>query len=189
LRNAEYCIFNQQYSKEEYEALVPQIIGHMKKTGEYGEFFPIRLSPFAYNESIANEYDPLSKQEALAMGFQWADEVPSTVGKETISYDQLPKNPDEFSEALLPHILKCVTCGRNYKLIQKEINFYKRMHLPLPQECFNCRHARRMAMRNLRNLWAGVCSNCAKHIETSYAPESQKEFKIYCETCYQNEVA
>lgn len=28
----EYCIFNKQYSKEEYEALVPKIIEHMQKT-------------------------------------------------------------------------------------------------------------------------------------------------------------
>jgi len=189
LRNAEYCIFNQQHSKEEYEELMPRIIEHMKKTGEYGEFFPAHLSSFAYNESIAQEYAPLSKQEALAHSFRWVDELPSTVGKETISHDQLPKNPDEFGEAILKHTLKCVRCGRNYRLILKEINFYKRMHLPLPQECFNCRHARRMAMRNPRNLWPGICANCGKQIETSYPPESQKEFKIYCEQCYNAEVA
>ena len=188
LRNAEYCIFNQQYSKEEYDTLVPQIIDHMKKSGEWGEFFPVGLSPFAYNESIAQEYAPLSKEAALAGGFRWADELPSTIGKETITHEQLPKNPNEFGEVLLSHILKCVTCGRNYKLIQKEINFYKRMGLPLPQECFNCRHARRMAVRNPRNLWPAICANCGKNIQTSYTPESQKEYKIYCESCYQQEV-
>ncbi len=31
LRNASYCILNKQYTKEEYEALVPQIIEHMSK--------------------------------------------------------------------------------------------------------------------------------------------------------------
>jgi len=188
LRNAEYCILNKQYTKEEYEELVPKIIEYMKKTGEYGQFLPARLSPFAYNESIAQEYAPLSKEAALATGFRWADELPSTVGKETISHEQLPKNPDEFGEDLPSYILKCTTCGRNYRFIQKEVNFYKRMHLPLPHECFNCRHARRMATRNPRNLWSGLCANCGKQIETSYPPENQKEFKIFCESCYQTEV-
>jgi hypothetical protein len=35
LRNKEYCILNKQYSKEEYERLVPQIIAYMTQTGEW----------------------------------------------------------------------------------------------------------------------------------------------------------
>ena len=34
LRNQSYCILNKQYTKEEYEALVPKIIEHMTQTGE-----------------------------------------------------------------------------------------------------------------------------------------------------------
>src|SRR3989344_5634258 len=49
LRNKSYCILNKQYTKEEYEALLPRIIKHMNdmpyidKKGRvyrYGEFFP-----------------------------------------------------------------------------------------------------------------------------------------------------
>ncbi|MFA5917619.1 MAG: hypothetical protein WC850_05300 [Candidatus Gracilibacteria bacterium] len=65
LRNKQYCILNKQYTKEEYEELVPKIIEHMKKTGEWGEFFPSYISPFGYNETVANEYFPLSKDEVL----------------------------------------------------------------------------------------------------------------------------
>jgi len=32
IKNKEYCIFNKQYTKEQYEELVPKIINHMKKT-------------------------------------------------------------------------------------------------------------------------------------------------------------
>ena len=64
LRNKSYCIFNKQYTKEEYETLVPKIIEHMKQTGEWGEFFDTSLSPFGYNETVANEYYPLSEEEA-----------------------------------------------------------------------------------------------------------------------------
>ncbi|MDD5146640.1 MAG: hypothetical protein PHN39_02780, partial [Candidatus Pacebacteria bacterium] len=64
LRNKQYCILNKQYIKEEYEELVPKIIQHMNdmpytdKKGRvyrYGEFFPPELSPFCYNETIAQE--------------------------------------------------------------------------------------------------------------------------------------
>jgi hypothetical protein len=36
----------------------------MKQTGEWGEFFDTSLSPFGYNETVANEYYPLSEEEA-----------------------------------------------------------------------------------------------------------------------------
>ncbi len=65
LRNQEYCIFNKQYTKAEYEEVVGQIITHMQTTGERGEYFPSSVSTFGYNETVANEYYPLDKEEAL----------------------------------------------------------------------------------------------------------------------------
>ncbi|MFA5936628.1 MAG: hypothetical protein WC822_01980, partial [Candidatus Paceibacterota bacterium] len=68
LRNKQYCIFNKQYTKEEYFELREQIIKHMNempfldKKGnvyKYGEFLPTELSPYCYNESLANDYFPL----------------------------------------------------------------------------------------------------------------------------------
>jgi hypothetical protein len=35
----------------------------MRITNEWGEFFPTWLSPFGYNETVANEYYPLSEVE------------------------------------------------------------------------------------------------------------------------------
>ena len=35
MRKKSYCILNKQYTKEEYESLVPRIIEHMMKTGEW----------------------------------------------------------------------------------------------------------------------------------------------------------
>jgi len=53
LRNAKYSIFNKAYSKKDYLELREKIIAHMKETGEWGEFFPVKYSPFAYNETLA----------------------------------------------------------------------------------------------------------------------------------------
>ena len=168
--------------------MVPKIIEHMKKAGEWGQFFPISLSPFAYNEAIVNEYLPLSKDEALKQGFKWQDEIPSTVGQETIAYDELPRNPSLYSDDLLKQVLKCGHCKRNYKFISSEIAFYKRFGFALPSECFNCRHQRRMNARNRRDLWPGTCVKCSASFETSYNPDQQKEFKLHCEKCYQKEM-
>ncbi len=66
LRNKSYCIFNKQYAKEEYEVLVGEIIENMIANGERGEFPPTTISPFAYNETVAQEYMSLTREEALA---------------------------------------------------------------------------------------------------------------------------
>ncbi|NUJ98007.1 hypothetical protein HGA92_04450 [Candidatus Gracilibacteria bacterium] len=65
LKYKKYCILNKQYTKEKYEILVPKIIEHMMKTGEWGEFFPSSLSPFGYNETVAQEYYPLTRRDVI----------------------------------------------------------------------------------------------------------------------------
>ena len=66
LKNKSYCILNKQYTKEEYEELVPKIIEHMIGMWEWGEFFPSSLSPFGYNETVAMEYFPMTREEVLS---------------------------------------------------------------------------------------------------------------------------
>ena len=55
LKRKSYCILNRQYTKKEYEELVPRIVEHMKKTKEWGEFFPVHYSSFGYNETVAQD--------------------------------------------------------------------------------------------------------------------------------------
>lgn len=61
LINKSYCIYNVQYTKEQYEQIVPKIITHMQKQWLWGEFFPPHISMVPYNDSIAYEYFPLHK--------------------------------------------------------------------------------------------------------------------------------
>lgn len=188
LRKKSYCILNKQYSKEEYEELKNKIIESLRVRNEWGLFLPKEMSPFAYNEAIVNEYMPLSKEEALAKGFRWKDDIPETRGQGTIKYSDLPTYPNAYSDSLMKETLTCENCDRNFKLINREINFYKKFRLSLPANCFNCRHAARMSKRNPRDLWKGKCASCSKEIFTSYRPEDQSKYPIYCESCYNKEV-
>ena len=131
---------------------------------------------------------PLSKEEALSRGFKWRDDIPFTSGQETKQISDLPQNPEEYREELTKEILSCESCNKNYRFINSEILFYKRMKLPLPTKCFNCRHEARMKSRNPRSLWNSKCDKCSQNIKTSYNIENQKKYKIYCEKCYQQEV-
>lgn len=182
LKKKEFCILNKQYSKEEYEKLRDKLIAHMKKTGEYGEFFPADHSPFAYNETIAQEYFPLEKESATKQKFAWRDEHSSARGKETIGWKDVPVSMDDVQDSITEEIFACTNCQKNYRIIPQELAFYKRMNLPLPQRCFDCRHISRMNLRNPRKLWNRQCNNCKKPVETSYSPGRPE--KIYCEECY-----
>ncbi|KKT00987.1 MAG: hypothetical protein UW07_C0014G0016 [Candidatus Nomurabacteria bacterium GW2011_GWF2_43_8] len=215
LRNKEYCILNKQYSKEEYEKLKERIIEHMKRTGEYGEFFPMSLSQFEYNATIAQEYFPKTKEEVLREGLRWND--PDTKSYTiTVKPEDLPDNVKFVNEDILKETIGCAHasacehgCSTAFKMIPRELEFYKRMNLALPRLCPNCRHYGRISKLNPLKLWHrkcqcagtksenGIYKNLAKHylhgeefcpneFETSYAPD--KPEIVYCEKCYQQEV-
>lgn len=183
MTHAEYCIFNKQYSKAEYEALVPRVIEHMKKTGEWGEFFPAANSPFAYNETIAQNYFPLSKETALAKGYKWHDEEQKNPGVEKII---LKDSINDTGEEVTKQVLTCDVSGKLYKITPQEFKFYKEMGIPIPRTHHDERNKARMAMKNPRKLWNGNCSLCSKPIETTYSPDRPE--KVYCESCYLAEV-
>lgn len=178
LRYQEYCILNKRYSKDEYEKLLPKIIEDLKQKNEWGEFFPIKLSPFSYNETLAQEYFPLSKNEAIAKGYHWRIEKPPT---ET-QIITVPDTIHEIDENILKEILICETCQKPFKIIKPEFIFYQKQNLAIPRLCPNCRHAERMNLRLPRKLWNRGCHQCSQPMKTSYSPERPE--RVYCEKCY-----
>src|SRR3989338_3170990 len=225
LRKKQYCILNKQYTKEEYEKLVPRIIEHMNsmpyidqkgRVYKYGEFFPPELSPFAYNETIAQEYFPLTKEEALAKGYSWKDPEARNY-QITLKTEDLPDHIKDVKDSILEEIIGCEheqkcneQCTQAFKIIPQELAFLRKMNLPLPRLCPNCRHYQRIKQRNPLKLWHRKCQctgetseyevyqNTADHIhhtkdqpcqnefETTYAPERPEI--VYCEECYLREV-
>jgi hypothetical protein len=210
LRHKQYCILNKQYTKEQYEELVSKIIKQMNdlpyisprknpKTGEgqvykYGEFFPPELSPFYYNETIAQEYFPLTKEEALKQGYRWKEREERNYTID-IKNEDIPDNISEVDESIINKVIECghkgtcnEQCTEAFKIIPEELSFYQRMNLPLPRLCSNCRHYQRLKQRNPLKLWHRHCMkpNCSNEFETSYSPDRPEI--IYCESCYNKEI-
>lgn len=169
LKHKEYCILNKQYSKENYEELLPRIIKHMTETKEYGEYFPYDLCPFAYNESVVMDHLPLKKEEALKMGFRWRDEE---------------KKVDDPTSS--DKILTCEITGKKFKLIPEELEFYKKMDLPLPKRCPDQRHFDRMSKRNPWKLYDRKCAKTGVPIKTTFAPNRPEI--IYSKEAYLKEI-
>ncbi|MDP2789261.1 MAG: hypothetical protein Q8O46_04445 [bacterium] len=213
LRKKSYCIFNKQYTKEQYEGLTPKIMEHMNtmpyvdKRGlvyKYGEFFPSELSPFAYNETIAQEYFPLTKEGALGQGYKWEDGETRN-HKIDIETKDILDHIKDITEDIVSKVIACEhtgkckeQCTEAFKIIPEEFKFYKRMGLPLPRLCPNCRHYRRIGLRNPLKLWGRQCMcdktshanhldiGCPSEFKTSYAPERPEI--VCCEKCYQQEI-
>ncbi len=203
LKKKQYCILNKQYTKEEYEVLIPKIIQHMNdmpyidKKGrvyKYGEFFPIELSPFGYNETSAQDYFPLNKNQAFLNEFNWR-EPRARDYKITVSSSNLPDLIDEVPDSIVDEIIGCEhvgecadDCTTAFRVRSEDLKFYKRMNLPLPRLCSNCRRYARLKQRNPLKLWHRKCmkEGCENEFENRYAPERPEI--IYCERCYQQEV-
>lgn len=183
MRSNQYCILNKQYSKDDYEKLAPRIIAHMRETGEWGEYFPAQLSPFGYNETIAQEIFPLTKDQALAAGFKWSDYTPPPPKVKTVPANSLPETSVEIDEKITECAVSCAVSGRPFRITKAEVEFYRRQHLPLPQLHSDERHKRRIAKRNPQELYQRRCAETGRVIETSYSPERPEV--VYCEEAYQ----
>lgn len=183
LKHAQYCILNTQYTKEEYEALVPRIIEHMRSTQEWGEYFPVPFSPFAYNETEAFDAYPLERSSVLQRGWRWRDAEESVPDvQKVIVAAQLPESIDAIPDDILQWAITCPVTRRPFRIIKQELAFYRDMRLPIPRLHPDERHRRRMALRNPRKLWTRACGKCTKEIMTTYAPERPEI--VYCEECY-----
>ena len=186
LKRQQYCIFNVQYSKEEYFALKEQILRHMKQTGEFEKPFPITLSPFAYNETVAQDYYPLDEKSCRANGWAWRTKKNEKTAYQGPEID-VPQSIDEVDDEITKTIFSCATSGKQFKFIPQEIKLYRTHRIPLPDLCFNERHITRIQRRNPRWLWKRTCANCHAELESSYAP--QRPEKVLCESCYIAEVS
>ncbi|MDD4628672.1 MAG: hypothetical protein PHE68_04760 [Candidatus Peribacteraceae bacterium] len=183
LNRKQHCILNRQYTEDDYERIVPRLIEYMQKTGEWGDFFPPALSLFAYNESIANDYYPLTEAQAKALGYRWKERDSREYAPPTFVP---PASVGEVRDDVIQETLACGTCGRNYRIQAQELALLRSVRMPLPAECFFCRHHNRMRKRNPRHLWQRSCAKCKKELQTTYAPERPEI--IYCEECYLKEV-
>jgi hypothetical protein len=223
LQNKQYCILNRQYSKEEYEALMPVLIKYMNdvpytdalgRTYHYGEFFPSEFSPFAYNETIAHEIFPLSRNEAELKGFRWRDEAGKHYAP-TLASDKISSTIAGTDDNVLQATVECEhrgaceqNCTTAFRVTPAELALYRRLNLPVPRLCPSCRHYERLKLRNPMRAYDRQCecggvgsvrgefknfgthshgiNRCTAQMKTTYAPDRPEI--VYCEDCYQAEI-
>jgi len=185
--NKEYCILNKQYTKLDYEELVPKIIEHMMKTWEWWEFFPSSLSPFWYNETIAIETYPMKQQDALKQGFNWSTyEQPFPKVEKIIPANKLPNDIKNIPDDILNWAIECEITKRPFKIIKQELDFYRKYNISIPKKHPDERYYDRTKLINPRKLYDRKCDKCWIEIKTTYAPDRSEI--VYCEECYEKQV-
>lgn len=196
VRKKEYCILNKQYTKEQYEELIPKIKKHMEEMPyvsargieyKYGEFFPPELCAFAYNETFAQNFFPLTKEEALKRGYRWRDVEPKEYAVSMKAAD-LPDHIKDAPDSILNEVIGCDSCRRGFRIIPLELQFLKSRNLPLPRQCPFCRISEKF------DIWAKgyrqvlrSCDKCGAEFQTRYT--KQEAPQIICKQCYLAEYA
>ncbi len=165
----------------------------MLQTGEWGQYFPAWLSPFAYNESVAQDYYPLTEKTALQEGYTWHEKEESDYQEEwytplsieqydekIVGYDQAVKNIQECMNG----VIRCSITGKPFKIISQELVYYIEHHIPLPDICPDVRYLERSKLRNAHHLYERQCAKTGEKLMSTYAPDRPEI--IYGEKAFQD---
>lgn len=166
MRKKKFCILNKQYTAAEFKDLSTKIIKELTSKKIYGEFFPASWCPFPYNTTPANEHFPLDEHQATQLGYRWAADKPT---------------PQAKSKS---NVSICITCTKPFRILVSESELYKRLSVPEPTTCADCRYKERRARRNPRKLYTRQCmyEGCSTTFMSSYKPTRPET--IYCEQHY-----
>ena len=151
MKKNKYCLLNKQYSAPDYEKLLERVARHMQETGEWGRFFPFQLSPFAYNDSVAQDYYPLGKEEAIALGCRWKTARSAEMNTRA---QTVPRGLFNATDTLCKTTFQCEVSGDYYRLVPQELSFYRKLKLPVPCKSPETRHRERMARVRNEDLQA-----------------------------------
>ena len=179
LKKKQYCVLNKQYTKQDYEKLVREIVELMRKTGEWGEFFPLELSPAPYNHSLAQRVYPLTREEAKNAELWWYDKP--LVSGQAVDASDLPDELPRSDEAL---VVRSAASGTLFRITSEEIRRYRDFKVPLPRVSYDERMQERAVELGGVELYERQCAETGKAIITPISPETP--WIVWEKTAYEN---
>lgn len=184
LKDARYCILNKQCTKEEYEKSVPKIRQHMEdmpfidsrgRKHIFGDYPPIELSYFPYNDTAAQSLYPLTKKKAKGEHFGWMEPSKTEDSQGAIPAQDLPDSIFDVTDDILQKTIISKSSNRKYRITQQELLFYRKYKIPLPRESFFERHEKRSRMATSFRLYERKSDKSGKPIVTSYPPDAPEK--------------
>lgn len=142
LRNKSYCILNKQYEKSEWELLVNKIFEHMDSNRILWDFFPAKLNPFYFNDTMAWLLWNFTKEEVVENWFLWRDkpikvDIPSWAEiieiSELKNYEWYDKDWNwQINLEIMKKVIKDSSWNL-YKIVNQEYDFLVKYWLPIPE--------------------------------------------------------
>jgi len=76
----------------------------------------------------------------------------------------------------------CQNCKKDFTIEPNDFGFYKKMGVPAPKLCPECRARLRLSFRNERCFYKRKCDHCKKETITMWSPS--KSFPSWCHDCW-----
>ncbi|MEK7616368.1 MAG: hypothetical protein AAB420_04145 [Patescibacteria group bacterium] len=192
LKNKSFCIFNKQYTEQEYWVKIDELKTAMLKRGEYGEFFPPEYTQAPYNICMANAFSGYDDIETAKKYGYRVEDIPES-SQDTISAsinaEDLPTDIRDVKDSILQEVVLDTVNNKKFRFTNQELQFYRRFNIPLPQihPSVRLENYRRKFGPVILKFFERECMKCGKQIQSVYPTDDPKI--VYCERCYQQEIA
>ena len=189
LNRKSFCIFNTQYTEEEYWKRLDEIKCRLLDRGEYGEFFPLKFSPNYFYASAALIY-LLDEAKEKALGALHIDpESYGAVGEE-------PEGVEKMTTADIPDHIRDMDPSvwakrmvfdekerRRFSFIAPEIRLYKQLNIA-PSNIHPMTRLKNLVFEANSAIFVdATCNKCGKALTVSKNATYQNR-KIYCREDY-----
>ena len=188
LNRKRFCIFNRQYTEEEYYRQVDDIKCRMLEAGEYGKFFPVSFSPTRFLDSGAALFFLSGEKEARELGaLSYAPESFGASGEVSESAlrscEDIPSDLADLAETWAGVPIYDEGVARRFTFLKPEIAFYHRLLIAPPGRHFIAR-VRDMAFRANSGVFEkNACAKCQKEILVAKNAAFPSR-RIFCRPCY-----
>ncbi|MEK9131094.1 MAG: hypothetical protein AAB429_03190 [Patescibacteria group bacterium] len=189
LNRKSYCIFNKQYTQEEYWSKLDEVKCAMLDRGEYGKFFPAALSALGVKYGFNYVVAPFSADELIKIGGRDDDPIagmrfaPYDVNAPTSNIDDVPDRIADVGDEWIGKQFFDAEANRRFSVNAAELAYRKEHGYPFPRCHYTARLKDLVASCNGPLQEKAACAKCQKEIMTSQSTVYPKRM-IYCKPCY-----
>ncbi len=190
LQRKAFCIFNKQYTEEDYWRKVDEIKCAMLDGGEYGEFFPAGFSPSYWKDSGGQFWFGATDGDVKKLGAMDFDpESQDAIGQDLLgaatitSATEVPDTIQELGDEWINKPLMDEEVRRRFSFIRPEVEFYRKMHIAPPVKHSISRMKDLWREANMGSFTQADCAQCGKTLRVA-KNAAHLNRRIYCTADY-----
>ncbi|MEK9157353.1 MAG: hypothetical protein AAB448_04495, partial [Patescibacteria group bacterium] len=167
LKKRQFCIFNKQYTEEEYWRLVDEIKCAMLDRAEYGNYLPTALSSTFVPESGAVVYGGATEEQLRLLGGQiFEADAEGATGADRIDpskarrRDEIPDAIDDLGDEWIGVPIYDEVSKRTFTYLRPEVEHYRRLRIAPPNIHFIRRIQELSHSGQVAAFEHATCSKC-----------------------------